>query len=339
MSNHRPDLSALTIEERGLRHAQPAELSADARAEIENRLRGSEVLAGQCRRLCIRPGFYLGLYDITVIEGSPEAGEVPAGLTITVLLEGAGQSWVHLPAEPAAARPLTYAGGMTYFCFSDGPVLGRTRLPPHSRFRAVELRMEPDFLAEIGLLEPLRATDAEHPLCHVALDVAWVGLLRTPERLAMLAATASRMTDIAVAGDLALEGAALDMLFIAAELIRTPPDQRSVPERELEPLREARRLILSSPAEPWTIATLARRAGIGEKRLKAGFRARFNTSVNAFLQEVRLERAYRMMTQQGASVTEAALAVGYANPSHFAEMFRRRYGLTPSAAIRAVRAP
>jgi AraC-like DNA-binding protein len=29
--------------------------------------------------------------------------------------------------------------------------------------------------------------------------------------------------------------------------------------------------------------------------------------------------------------TQAALAVGYANPSHFAKLFKRRLGLSPSA--------
>ena len=31
------------------------------------------------------------------------------------------------------------------------------------------------------------------------------------------------------------------------------------------------------------------------------------------------------------SVTEVSLAVGYANPSHFAFLYRRTYGETPSA--------
>lgn len=328
----RPDTSALRIQERGLRHAPQLDLQPGAQAEIESRLRGSNVLAGHCRRLCIRPGFHLGLYDITVVEGSPDWGEVPGGLTVTVLLEGAGRSWVHGPGERAAARPIAYSGGMTYFCFSEQPVLGRTCLPPNSRFHAVELRMEPGFLNGIGLLDALRAADEEHPLSHVVLDAVWVGLLPTPEPLANLATTLSRMTDAAVAGDLTFEGGALDMLFACAELIRNPPRTRRPPPRDLEALREARRLILATPDEPWTIAMLARRVGLSEKRLKSGFRTSFNTSVNSFLQEVRLERAYRLITEGGLGVTAAALAVGYANPSHFALMFRRRYGTPPSKA-------
>ncbi len=35
------------------------------------------------------------------------------------------------------------------------------------------------------------------------------------------------------------------------------------------------------------------------------------------------------MLRKGWSVTETSLAVGYANPSHFAKLFRRHYGIAP----------
>ncbi|MBS7810300.1 helix-turn-helix transcriptional regulator [Roseococcus pinisoli] len=76
---------------------------------------------------------------------------------------------------------------------------------------------------------------------------------------------------------------------------------------------------------------LARQVGLNEKKLKAGFRTQFGTSVIGFLQDVRLRAAHRLLLEGRSSVTEVAMAVGYANPSHFALMFRRRYGVSPSA--------
>jgi AraC-like DNA-binding protein len=35
------------------------------------------------------------------------------------------------------------------------------------------------------------------------------------------------------------------------------------------------------------------------------------------------------MELTGETVTDASLAVGYANPSHFARLFRRHYGVSP----------
>ncbi|WP_187830024.1 AraC family transcriptional regulator [Siccirubricoccus phaeus] len=324
----------LTLEERALRHAEATDILPMLEAELAARLAGPQTMTGACRRLCIRPGFDLGLYDITLTGEMPDGGEISAGLTVTVLLEGAGQSWVRQPGR-AASRPIPYAGGMTYFCFCQEAVTGGMRLPRRSRFRAAELRMDLDFLRGLGLLEPLAGAGRGHPLTHIALDSVWIGLLPTPERLATVAAMLSRLPSTRPEGDLVLERGALDMLFTCAGLIRQPPVLAGPAPRDLEALHQARALLSARPEEPWTIAALAREAGLTEKRLKLGFRQRFGVTVNRFLQQVRLRTAHRMITEDGASITEAALAVGYANPSHFAFLFRREYGAPPSQVARA----
>ena len=80
-----------------------------------------------------------------------------------------------------------------------------------------------------------------------------------------------------------------------------------------------------------TIAELARRVGLSEKRLKAGFRAAFGKPVYRFLQEERLAEAGRMLAETQTSVTEASLAVGYTSISHFIKIFVREFGILPSA--------
>jgi AraC-like DNA-binding protein len=40
------------------------------------------------------------------------------------------------------------------------------------------------------------------------------------------------------------------------------------------------------------------------------------------------------MTEHGVSVIETALQVGYADPSHFARLYRRGFGISPGEAIR-----
>lgn len=68
---------------------------------------------------------------------------------------------------------------------------------------------------------------------------------------------------------------------------------------------KARDLLLSDLARPWTIADLARRTGLNEKRLKTGFRAAFGKPVYRFLQEARLSEARRLLEEEDASVTDA----------------------------------
>lgn len=55
--------------------------------------------------------------------------------------------------------------------------------------------------------------------------------------------------------------------------------------------------------------------------------------IYAFLQRARLDRARSLIEGGGLSVTEAALQVGYSNPSHFARLFRREFGIAPSSAL------
>lgn len=49
-----------------------------------------------------------------------------------------------------------------------------------------------------------------------------------------------------------------------------------------------------------------------------------------FFRVIRLERAGQMLRKRAGTVAEVAYQVGYDNPSHFAEAFRKHFGLTPS---------
>ncbi|MFP4283550.1 MAG: helix-turn-helix transcriptional regulator, partial [Opitutales bacterium] len=78
-----------------------------------------------------------------------------------------------------------------------------------------------------------------------------------------------------------------------------------------------------------TIAGLARRHFINECALKRGFREHFGATIFAYLRERRMERAADLLSAGERSVIEAANAVGYTNPSHFARAFREATGVNP----------
>jgi len=46
--------------------------------------------------------------------------------------------------------------------------------------------------------------------------------------------------------------------------------------------------------------------------------------------KLRIDTARRMLRETHASIVAIANEVGYANPSHFAQLFRKETGLTPS---------
>lgn len=322
----------LRLEEFSLRHAPDQAAKCTLQTELERRCLDTAAVGGHCRRFAIRPGFDLTLYDIVMAGDLPQAGSMEPSLSVTVLLDGAGQGYLYPGGQAPIEPPVTYRSGTTYFCHGAVPIVGRCDLPSGSHFRGAQLSLSLSFLEDIGMGEAFRRADATHAFHLVSAEDTWVGTAPTPEAVAHI--TARLVGEIEKDGDrqdLLIEKGALDLLTATMEMVRNPPRRLAWGSRDAARLREARGLMLADPMRAWTIAGLARQVGLNEKKLKSGFRTQFAASVNGFLQEVRLQAAHRLLMEGQASVTEVAMAVGYANPSHFALMFRRRYGVPPSA--------
>ncbi|NJM36255.1 MAG: helix-turn-helix transcriptional regulator [Rhodomicrobium sp.] len=50
----------------------------------------------------------------------------------------------------------------------------------------------------------------------------------------------------------------------------------------------------------------------------------------AYIQRQRIERAMQLLNNRDLSITNIAIGVGFLSPSHFARLFRKQTGLTPS---------
>jgi len=98
-------------------------------------------------------------------------------------------------------------------------------------------------------------------------------------------------------------------------------------------LETARQILVARRQDPPTLPELARRAGLNEAKLKAGFRTLFGSTVYGYLREYRMEEARRLLLARRHSVSEVAAEVGYANPSKFAAAFRRKFGMSPSSVV------
>lgn len=135
-----------------------------------------------------------------------------------------------------------------------------------------------------------------------------------------------------VSRDLYLIGKAFELAALAiAQLL---PDARkgregTLPLREIERIQAARDILLARYRDPPSHAALAREVGLNVRKLNNGFRQVFGTTAYAFLQEHRLQVAYRQIAGSERSISQVAYDVGYA-PAHFATIFRRRFGLSPS---------
>jgi AraC family transcriptional regulator len=67
------------------------------------------------------------------------------------------------------------------------------------------------------------------------------------------------------------------------------------------------------------------------------FKASTGLSPHAFMNELRVERARRLLGEGELCVAAVAAEVGFSNPSHFAAFFRRATGEAPGAFRRVAR--
>ena len=84
-------------------------------------------------------------------------------------------------------------------------------------------------------------------------------------------------------------------------------------------------------ASTLTCEELARRACMGQTKLKAAFKTAYGTSPAAFVADARIERAIELLGTTDEPISRIARAVGYRKPGAFAEAFHRRTGVAPSA--------
>lgn len=87
-------------------------------------------------------------------------------------------------------------------------------------------------------------------------------------------------------------------------------------------------LLASDPSHPWTVAELARRLAVGASTLRRELDAA-GRPFRSLLAEARMQAAQDAL-HAGASLTEAALAAGYASRSHFNRAYRSVHGRDPA---------
>lgn len=95
-------------------------------------------------------------------------------------------------------------------------------------------------------------------------------------------------------------------------------------------IHRAREIIINNIDNPYSLLALSREVGINDFKLKKGFKEIFGTTVFKYLFEERMERAKTLLLTDSLCISEIAAIVGYQNPSHFTNAFKRRFGYNPS---------
>jgi AraC family transcriptional regulator len=110
----------------------------------------------------------------------------------------------------------------------------------------------------------------------------------------------------------------------------SPWERDSVYRRGDWRLRRAIEYLEARIAEPVSLAELAAQVDLSQSHLVAVFRSGAGEPPHRWLMLRRIERACQMLAETRLSITEIALACGFASSQHFATTFRKHKGATPS---------
>ncbi|MGZ5436078.1 MAG: helix-turn-helix domain-containing protein [Pyrinomonadaceae bacterium] len=124
---------------------------------------------------------------------------------------------------------------------------------------------------------------------------------------------------------IAIEGLVLEMLAVVA---RHKNGRRRRPPAWLP---EVTTLLQARFQDNLTIRQLASEVGVHPVYLSRVFRQFKGESISDYVQNLRVQFTCQLLTDTGQTLSEIAIAAGFADQSHFTRVFRRLTGLTPGA--------
>jgi AraC-like DNA-binding protein len=133
-----------------------------------------------------------------------------------------------------------------------------------------------------------------------------------------------------------------EVLFVEtlrAYITNLPPEQRGwlAGARDAE-VGKTLALMHRDPAHPWTIASLAKEAGVSRSVLAERFRHYLNEPPMAYLTRWRLQIGAQSLSTTNHSVAQIAAEVGYESEAAFNRAFKREFDVPPARYRAKVRA-
>jgi AraC-like DNA-binding protein len=281
---------------------------------------------GYDRDLELSPGMWLGFSDCQFHQDfGLRASTHDHPIQIIICLSG----YLYSDIYPAIG------GNCSYFSGSGISPAYIQRNHRGQQLNLVSINIEPELLDSAFLSEPQRHT--------VALKQLFRGddwkVTFYPRVTPEIRSIAQQMWDTPYQGALRrvyLQAKVMELLVVYLDLLmedgNSPPSQSLKPET-IACLHRAKQILETRLEHPPSILELSEQLGLSDRTLLRGFKQLFGTTVIGYSMQQRLKRSESLLRQGDRSVAEVARLMGYGHLGHFAAVFKRQFGITPSQCV------
>ncbi|MDR3273475.1 MAG: AraC family transcriptional regulator [Flavobacteriaceae bacterium] len=100
-------------------------------------------------------------------------------------------------------------------------------------------------------------------------------------------------------------------------------------EKFIAQLNQIKEILVENIANSPSLKELSEEIHLSEYKIKEGFKKYFGKTISGFILDTKLEMGKEKLDLKVKQVQEIAYDLGYENPSHFIEAFKKKYGITP----------
>lgn len=136
-----------------------------------------------------------------------------------------------------------------------------------------------------------------------------------------------------------LLGKSYELLALTIDVIenRSKNHTSKFSTSEVEKLLRVRSFILSDWKNPPTIQKVSKYLGMCPTKAKVLFKQFYGKPIYKYFNEKRLEEGLNMINKGDHTITEIGRILGFKNPSHFAECFKKKYNVLPKELSKALK--
>ena len=131
--------------------------------------------------------------------------------------------------------------------------------------------------------------------------------------------------------ELAIKGFLFEFLFSLYEITETNAIPQIDSNKNLDKIKDVIKYIEENYQHPISIDEIANVCNFSSSHFMKYFKKVMGTSFIDYLNEYRLSMASRLLLSSSDNILEVAAECGYENLSYFNRIFKKKYGITPSA--------